>query len=241
MTQAEWLACADPLRMQEFLRGRGSERRWRLLSCACCRRVWHLLADERSRQGVEATERFADGFLSREELRRAGSAAYQAWWETEPRDDDDEDHPRYDPHHGQALFCAANAVVRLTGTGEHAGSEGVASEVRRAVWFASEDQRAAEEDERKAQCALVRDLFDDPFHPLALDSAWRTPDVLSLARAAYQERILPSGVLERARLALLADALEDAGCTDEVILAHLRGEGPHVRGCWALDLVTGKQ
>jgi hypothetical protein len=61
-----------------------------------------------------------------------------------------------------------------------------------------------------------------------------------LAEAAYAERTLPPGTLDPARLALLADALEDAGCTDGELLGHLRGPGPHVRGCWALDLVLGK-
>ena len=62
-----------------------------------------------------------------------------------------------------------------------------------------------------------------------------------LARAAYEERELPSGHLDNARLGVLSDALEEAGCTDEALLGHLRGAGPHVRGCWALDLVLAKE
>jgi hypothetical protein len=61
-----------------------------------------------------------------------------------------------------------------------------------------------------------------------------------LARAAYWYRLLPSGHLDPARLAVLADDLEDAGCTDPDLLGHLRGPGPHVRGCWAVDLLLGK-
>jgi hypothetical protein len=64
--------------------------------------------------------------------------------------------------------------------------------------------------------------------------------VLALAQATYDGRTLPAGTLEPDRLAVLADALEDAGCTDAAILGHLRGPGPHVRGCWALDLILGK-
>jgi hypothetical protein len=41
--------------------------------------------------------------------------------------------------------------------------------------------------------------------------------------------------------AILADALEEAGCTDAAILSHLRGPGPHVRGCWVVDLLLGKE
>jgi hypothetical protein len=62
--------------------------------------------------------------------------------------------------------------------------------------------------------------------------------VLSLAEAAYQERLLPSGELDPQRLAVLADALEEAGAEGD-LLAHLRGPGPHVRGCWALDAALG--
>jgi hypothetical protein len=57
--------------------------------------------------------------------------------------------------------------------------------------------------------------------------------------AAYEGRVSPAGGLDADRLAVLADALEDAGCADPDLLAHLRGPGPHVRGCWALDLVLG--
>ena len=91
--------------------------------------------------------------------------------------------------------------------------------------------------------AAARQLGDCglPPRPVPLDPSWRTADVLSLAQAAYDNRALPAGTLEPARLALLADALEDAGCTDAEILGHLRGPGPHVRGCWAVDLVGGRE
>jgi hypothetical protein len=65
--------------------------------------------------------------------------------------------------------------------------------------------------------------------------------VSSLAQAAYDVRLLPSGELDAARLAVLSDALEEAGCTDGALLSHLRGPGPHVRGCWAVDLILGKK
>jgi hypothetical protein len=65
--------------------------------------------------------------------------------------------------------------------------------------------------------------------------------VTALATAAYEERILPAGTFDPHRLAILADALEDTGCTNEQILGHLRGPGPHVRGCWVIDLILGKE
>jgi hypothetical protein len=88
---------------------------------------------------------------------------------------------------------------------------------------------------------FLRCIFANPFRPVTLEPAWRTPTAVSLAQAAYDDRILPSGELDRDRLAVLADALEDAGCTNPDILDHLRGRGPHVRGCWALDLVLGRE
>jgi hypothetical protein len=84
-------------------------------------------------------------------------------------------------------------------------------------------------------------VIGDPFRSAALDPTWRTPDVLSLAQAAYDERRMPEGTLDNARLGLLADALEDAGCDSADFLGHLRMPGVHVRGCWAVDLTLGKE
>ena len=80
---------------------------------------------------------------------------------------------------------------------------------------------------------LLRDIIGNPFRPVTLDAAWRTPQVAALAQAAYDQRELPAGTLDGARLAVLADALEEAGCDQADLLGHLRGPGPHVRGCWA--------
>ena len=80
------------------------------------------------------------------------------------------------------------------------------------------------------------DVFGDPLW-LFFDPAWRTADVAALAQAAYQERLLPEGTLEGARLRVLADALEETGCSAALLLEHLRRPGLHVRGCWAVDLL----
>jgi hypothetical protein len=87
---------------------------------------------------------------------------------------------------------------------------------------------------------LLNEVHGNPFRPVTLDPAWQAPQVVALAQAAYEQRELPSGTLGATRLAVLADALEDAGCTGQTILDHLRGPGPHVRGCWAVDLLLGK-
>jgi hypothetical protein len=65
--------------------------------------------------------------------------------------------------------------------------------------------------------------------------------VRALAQAGYDERSLPGGALDVPRLAVLADDLEESGCTDGGLLGHLRGPGPHVRGCWAVDRVLAKE
>jgi hypothetical protein len=91
------------------------------------------------------------------------------------------------------------------------------------------------------QADLLRDVVGNPCRPVTVSPAWRTPQVVALAQAAYDQRELPAGTLDVVRLAVLADALEDAGCDQADLLAHLRGPGPHVRGCWAVDLILGKQ
>lgn len=89
------------------------------------------------------------------------------------------------------------------------------------------------------QSAALRDVVGNPFRSVVLAPSLRTPTVISLARAAYDERLLPSGELDPARLVVLADALEEIDCT-AAILEHLRSAGPHVRGCWPLDLLLGR-
>jgi hypothetical protein len=68
-----------------------------------------------------------------------------------------------------------------------------------------------------------------------------TPTVVSLACAAYTERTQPTGPLDVDRMFILADAIEDVGCSDSAILSHLRGSALHFRGCWALDLLLDKK
>jgi hypothetical protein len=94
-----------------------------------------------------------------------------------------------------------------------------------------------------AHCALLRDLFGPlPFRPatvLPSVRTWNGDNVQRLAEAAYVERELPSGHVDPVRLAVLADAVEEAGVTDTELLGHLRSAGPHYRGCWAVDLLRG--
>jgi hypothetical protein len=86
---------------------------------------------------------------------------------------------------------------------------------------------------KRVQCGFIRDIFN-PFRPVTIDPTWSTLTVKHLAGAIYDDRAFE-------RLPILADALEEAGCTNADILAHCRGPGPHVRGCWVVDLVLGKE
>lgn len=79
----------------------------------------------------------------------------------------------------------------------------------------------------------LHEVFGDPFRPVTFDPRWRTSDVVGLATAIYEDKAFE-------RMPVLADALMDAGCEDEQVLGHCRGEGPHVRGCWVVDMVLGK-
>ena len=109
-----------------------------------------------------------------------------------------------------------------------------------AAWMSAGDPNgpSAERAKRVEQvralcCALIRDIFGNPFRPVPADPRWLTPTVVALADAIYAGRMFD-------RLPVLADALEEAGCDNADILTHCRGDGPHVRGCWVVDLVLGK-
>jgi hypothetical protein len=221
VTEAEWLACTDPKPMLEFLRGKASDRKLRLFACACCRRVWHLLADERSREAIRIAERFADGDSSSDELEATYRPAVAACHEAE----------------GGAHFAAAGTAERSATDAARYAAYGVGAGLRPWPGLWGVELKAVEE----AHASLVREVFGNPFRPVTTSSSSQSPQVVALAQAAYDERELPAGTLDLARLAVLADALEEAGCTAQTILDHLRGPGPHVRGCWAVDLILGKE
>ena len=86
----------------------------------------------------------------------------------------------------------------------------------------------------KVYANLLRCILGNPFRPVTLDPAWRTSTVVALAKGIYDDRAFD-------RLPVLADALQDAGCENDDILNHCRGDGPHARGCWVVDLVLGKE
>lgn len=222
MTESEWLASEDLLGMLECLEaalrgGRLSDRVRRLFAVACARRVWNHLVSDVSRTAVELSEHAADHPVPERDLWIANGNADDAVYELN-------DLPENDPRIWAAYtasYCAHAEldIDTMTDVGFDSGSIGGGD---------------------GAVAHRLRDLVGNPFRPVTIDPAWLTPTVATLAQSVYDERIMPSGELDPDRLAVLSDALEEAGCDNADILSHLRSPGPHVRGCWAPDLLLGK-
>ena len=231
MEEAKWLACGDLSRMLKFLGGRVSDRKLRLFCCACCRTIWPLFAEKVCRQAVTLSEAFAEGEAGKDEV--------------------DEAVKRLDELFTDAAIESnvggrrASKKASLRASRMAAVSDALSDPVRpkeasaKVVDLASEAGPSGPTE--KDHCFLLRELVGPlPFRSVRFDPALRSPAVLALATAAYENRELPSGHLDPERLAVLADALEESGCTDAEILSHLRGDGPHVRGCWCLDALLGR-
>jgi hypothetical protein len=230
MTEAKWLKDRFVASMLYCLRdcGMSSDRKLRLFAVACCRRVWHLLEDERSRKAVEVGERHADGLASAEELDRADRDAMRALDEiSTARGYDVRVVLRKAPF---TFPRGAPAAIRWACSAAWTATE----EAERAAWTA---EGVANGKELAANCDLLRCIFGNPFHPQPTLNpsilGWNNGTMVKLARAIYDERAFD-------RLPILADALEDAGCDNAAILAHCRQPGEHVRGCWVVDLLLGK-
>ena len=219
MTEAEWLACDDPEEMVRVIwRQQHSHRRMDLFCLACARLVLHLIEDEGAKRAFE-------------------------WLEEHPGE-------RYQPTSGghvRDLFQGPGLALYDAHHRRDPGVSGAAVHVAYDFWadwyeyaFPNLRERVAtypgalREDPRVYLPAMMRDIFGNPFRSAAIDPAWRTDTVLTLARGMYESR-------DFGAMPILADALQDAGCISEDILNHCRGPGPHARGCWVVDLVLGKQ
>jgi hypothetical protein len=218
--------------MLQFLLGRTSDRKLRLFSLLCCRRIEPWLKDQRSLRAIDVSEQYAEGLVGRKALNAARRDAFAAMKDAErlPVIGDDQ---RAVEHATVAALNACSGKFR-EGTEENNLVFTAGCVASLLTSLAGNDWRRAYKSELSYQLTLLRDIFGNPFRPVAFDPRWRTADVLGLARAIYEDRAFD-------RLPLLADALMDAGCGHDDILGHCRGGGPHVRGCWAVDLVLGKE
>jgi hypothetical protein len=251
VNEQEWAVCDNPDEMLNFLQGTGcaSERKLRLFAVACCRRIWHLMTDDRSRRIVVVSELDADGKATEQECIHAFGGALEAWGESGLNITDErwflEPGPPMTPEEITALAMhAANiAALRLDQHSSSFNPEHVAAKAARAIHFI--DYRNSPE--RPLQCALLRDIFGPlPFRPipplLPSVKTWDDGIIVKLATAIYEERTLPEGTLDSLRLGVLADALEEAGVSDPDIIGHLRHQGAvHTRGCYVIDWLLGKQ
>lgn len=241
MTEPEWNACGRPEAMLAFLGEQGaSERKFRLFACGCVRRAWELLVDDRSRVAVQVAEQFAEGSVSDDRLFAVRTRA-QAVTEALLRQARTYS-SREEAAHSFAAYAAQSVVTSEAdeihaenAAGGAAGSVGYA-QIPTDVWgteVGDDAFRDAVIEEESVQCDLIRCMFA-PFSQSAIQTDVLTPTVLAVARTIYDERAWD-------RLAILADALEEQGSTDQMLLGHLRGPGPHSRGCWGLDLVLGRE
>ncbi len=243
MTEQEWMKCAEPdemlLKLGEISE---SHRKVRLFMCACCRRIWDLFKDDRCRSAVEIAERYADELATDDEMNEA-----QAEVENFAEEAEESVLPHFEK---LALVGSVNAAAYL-GASENEGPVMAWDANTVAEWtvYAKTGSSAVADKEREArrrrefdaeviaQCDLLRDIFGNPFQFTTIDHAWlawRDGTVPKIAQTIYDERRF-------AELSILADALEEAGCADRDILDHCRQPGPHVRGCWVVDLLLGKQ
>jgi hypothetical protein len=243
MSEAEWRACPFAWDMWDFVWSRSGDRKKLLFAAACCRRVWPYLDRPESREAVEVAERLADGLAGKEDRIRARKAAGRA-----------AEGARDDPR-GWAAGAAHEALEWWDGHYDGGGVLMQVMDVAGEAAYRAACPRSPEYDpnhpagkagwlaEGAALAGLLRCVFGPlPFRPVTVSPArlaWQGGAVAKLARAAYEERSLPSGELDPARLAVLADALEEAGCSAAELLGHLRLHAPHVRGCWAVDLLLG--
>jgi hypothetical protein len=197
------------------------KRKARLFGCACCRRVRDHFPFEQLHNEIDLAEAFAETRTPIKELRQAqeGDGTIEIGITTE-----------------LVGWLAWNAVSRSLDPDAITAARGAAIYSARAVESAEpreESQREAFYRERSVQADLFRDVFGNPVLDLNLDPSWRSTTAVSIARAVYDERRFED-------LPILADALEDAGCTSEEIIAHCRSTGPHVRGCWVVDWLIGR-
>jgi hypothetical protein len=212
MTEHEWMACTNPRRLLENIGDRWSDRKLRLFACACLRlEPWGN--DERVQSIIRTVERYVEKKATRDELydaRRFGDAVFPA--------------PANDLLPGPPLWfvcslaTAGSAALILKFSSRCPVAEGLGVKHRRAL------------------CQFIRCIFGNPFHPLpeipAAVLSWNDATVPRIARGIYSNRAFDD-------MPILADALLEGGCDDEGLLGHCRN-GPHTRGCWAVDLILGK-
>jgi hypothetical protein len=241
VTEAEWWAATDRDQVVNwlFFDARGTERKFRLYMVACCAPILPLLDDPAYSRCLTVTERCADGRATPEKwlaVSEEGRRKYESAVKIG----------------GSGIIDVVN-VARLTcleigyEAELHRDRETYLTEDSAPIplWIswrvdAANGPRLQRPDwpapiptESARQIRLLHEIFGPlPFRDVVIAPEWLTSDVAALAWCTYDEKAFD-------RLPILADALQDAGCDNDEILTHLRSDGPHVRGCWVLDLILG--
>jgi hypothetical protein len=238
MTEADWLTADNPAYLMRQVHSRPWRKRC-LLICACWATVRDLLVSDHNRYALRRLERFAEA----EPPHDTFESVVEIYYGIDVEETERVWRAPFSRDSGRLRLKAAELVVAAAGDDDgeaHEEWHRIGGELK----ATSQPAAVAWTQLGSGLCDLVRCVFGNPYRPVAAIAppwlAWGDGTVPKLAESAYAERTLPEGALDPARLALVADALEDAGCTDADLLGHLRGLGPHVRGCWALDLLLGK-
>lgn len=235
MTEQQWLKSVEPSEMLDFLDGQATDRKLRLFQVACCRRIWDLLPKKIFRDAVLIAEKYADGEVSNKERQEARTriAGY--------RPNGDQAKKVRDLAARSAGYAAYYAIEkRVAKNLRLIRASGVSAVLAHAARKAAKPHERdpwtkVHNAEERITAHLIRCIFGNPFRPATIDPTWKTDTVLSLAKHMYESR-------EFSAMPILADALQDAGCDNEDILKHCRdGKQKHVRGCWVVDLILGKE
>lgn len=231
MTEERWLECKDPQDCTTFLSDKTSERKLRLFAVACCRRIGHILIAKEQFDAIELGERFAEGEANQEEVDEFQQWAHANYTLDLPSAVIDANAAVYQPCHRAETFDGSFSAYFASGSASTAMYHYLNS-----LQAVPDEPFSLDkvEGEKAVQMLLLRDIVGNPFRPIAFDPSWRTSTTQALACSMYASRDFSAAPV-------LADSLEEAGCHDPAILEHLRGENVHVRGCWVVDAVLGKE
>ncbi|OAI40312.1 hypothetical protein AYO40_04895 [Planctomycetaceae bacterium SCGC AG-212-D15] len=219
-----WLSGANPLEMLRLVEKQTTDRKLRLFGLACCTSILHLLTDVRSQEAVNVAEQFADGLVDVERLGTARNAAAEAAdrFLLDHEDEFDADDSFQLPTHEDAQCHAAWAAH---GTTCEPPWEAGWLPLRHAAMALLgpkcglndlvEDMMSSDPSEA---VPLLRDIFGNPFHPTTIEPVLLTSTVVALAKSIYDEKAFD-------KMPILADALEEAGCTNQEVLQYVGGRG----------------
>jgi hypothetical protein len=235
MTEEEWLVCSDPQQMLGLLGDKRIDRKLRLFAVACCRKTTHLLPPSVV-SAIDIAERYADQEISVDALEAGRREACNAHMPSWP-DNDAERLNKWRLVTSNIGADVTSPVTYVWMTGEPDGEktkqvgEPLTSACVAAGLWAKEGHRFVD---ARCQAALLRCVLGPlPFRPVTINSSQKTSNAVALAESIYDRAF--------DRMPILADALEDAGCDNADILQHCRQPGEHVRGCWVVDLVLGRE